>query len=115
MSDEPAAPPDPSFAAHEHNQANLAARALVEALHGVGPKGRILTPRGLAGVSDVRSHGPLVVVDGVTEGGEAYRIATHYSEVDYMIVLTDTEIGADVDEAAADSNDGAPTEPDAEA
>ena len=75
----------------EHECANYCAKAIVEALAGVGEKGRIHTPRGLAMVSDVRSHGPLVVIDGSTEDGEAYRWAGHYSQVSQFIVLTDRE------------------------
>lgn len=81
------------FAQAEHDQANLVAKALVEALHGVGSKGRIMTAIGRAMVSDVQSHGPLVVIDGVAEDGQAYRMAKHYSQVDITIVLTDYEPG----------------------
>ena len=66
---------------------------LVEALHGVGSKGRIMTPIGRAMVSDVQSHGPLVVIDGIAEDGQAYRMARHYTQVDVLIVLTDFEPG----------------------
>ena len=81
------------FAQREHDKANLVAKALVEALHGVGSKGRIMTPIGRAMVSDVQSHGPLVVVDGIAEDGQAYRMAKHYTQVDVTIVLTDYEPG----------------------
>ena len=81
------------FAQAEHDQANLVAKALVEALHGVGSKGRVVTPIGRAMVSDVQSHGPLVVIDGIAEDGQAYRMAKHYSQVDLTIVLTDYEPG----------------------
>ena len=81
------------FAQREHDKANLVAKALVEALHGVGSKGRIMTSIGRAMVSDVQSHGPLVVVDGIAEDGQAYRLAKHYSQVDFTVVLTDFEPG----------------------
>lgn len=83
-----------------HLNANLCAKALVEALTGVGEKGRIVSPRGLAMVSDVQAHGPLVVLDGVTEGGEAFRWAGHYSQVSEFVVLTDRRPGEGMDEAA---------------
>ena len=44
-------------------------------------------------VSDVRAHGPLVIVDGITESGVAYRLARHYSAADFTIVLSDREPG----------------------
>ena len=94
MSDAPN--PDPA-----HQQANYCAKALVEALSGVGEKGRIVSPRGLAMVSDVFAHGPLVVIDGVTEGGEAYRWAGHYTQVAQFTVLTDRKPGEGMDPAAA--------------
>jgi hypothetical protein len=81
------------WAQRDHDRANLVAKALVEALHGVGSKGRIETAIGRAMVSDVTAHGPLVVIDGVAENGEAYRMAKHYSQVDMTIVLTDFEPG----------------------
>jgi len=90
MTQDPPQSHDPDF---EHQQANLVAKALVEALQGVGSKGRIVTPMGPAMVSDVQSHGPLVVMDGITESGEAYRIAKHYSIVEVTIVLGDYEPG----------------------
>lgn len=79
--------------AHEHEQANLVAKALVEALRGVGSKGRVLTALGRAMVSDVQAHGPLVVMDGIAESGEAYRMAKHYSMVEVTIVLGENEPG----------------------
>jgi hypothetical protein len=90
------------IAEEAHMHANLCAKALVEALTGVGEKGRIVSPRGLALVTDVRSHGPLVVIDGVTEGGEAYRWAGHYSQVSQFTVLTERLPG----EGAGAGDDG---------
>ena len=81
------------WAQRDHDKANLVAKALVEALHGVGSKGRIITPIGRALVSEVQSHGPLVVIDGHLEDGTAYRLARHHSQVDVMIVLTEFEPG----------------------
>ena len=92
---------NPETTDYAHEQANYCAKALVEALAGVGEKGRIVSPRGLAMVSDVRAHGPLVVIDGVTEGGEAYRWAGHYSQVAEFTVLTDRKPGEGMDPAAA--------------
>ena len=83
-----------------HTLANYSAKALVEALAGVGEKGRIVSPRGLAMVSDVQAHGPLVIIDGVTEGGEAYRWAAHHSQVSHFIVLTDRLPGEGMDDAS---------------
>lgn len=97
------------FAAVEHSQANLVAKALVEALHGVGSKGRIVTGIGRALVSDVQSHGPLVIIDGVAEDGQAYRIAQHYSQVNLTIVLSDYEPG-EGPEADARPSDAKPVE-----
>jgi hypothetical protein len=48
---------------------------------------------GPAMVSDVQSHGPLVVMDGITESGQAYRIAKHYSIAEVTIVLGEHEPG----------------------
>ena len=52
------------WAQREHDKANLVAKALVEALHGVGSKGRIITPLGRALVSDVQSR---IVVNTVKD------------------------------------------------
>lgn len=74
-----------------HIKANFAAKALVEAIQGVGEKARLVTERGLAAVSEVRAHGPLVIVDGFIYPGdgntEPFRMAVHPDALAATLVL----------------------------
>ncbi len=81
-----------------HIRANYAAKAFVEAYGAVGEHARLVTPRGLAVVSDVQAHGPLVVIDGYVEKREPFRWAVHPDALNATIVLPPPE-----DESASSS------------